>query len=167
MLNKRGQFFIIFAVVIGLLLLGAASQINLANSNSQSRNFFYSNCENYKSEIFKISQYAINTANKSGEFGLILDFTKQFISYMNQTYGFELFFLYGNSSNINIANFLNNNLGANGHLINPKEVYSSSGNPMTITMDTGSFIKEYDFTKDQNFYVYIRAKKDKEVYVCE
>jgi hypothetical protein len=168
--NKRAQFFIIFAVVIGVLMLVAASQLNQANEK-QGIEVFKIKCQNYKNEIFKISEYALANNQKDNEFSFLRDFSNSFFSYMNQSHDFEMFYLYGNASNVIVANYMNQDINANNEdgryiSINSGDTSSISGSNVEIN-DSNGLIKSYAFSKDTSFYFYMQASKDKEVYVCE
>jgi hypothetical protein len=172
MLNKRAQFFVIFAVIIGVLMLAAVSRVNRVNKNEDSAMFFYLACENYKNEIFKISEYAINTSNKSGEFELIFNFTETFIYNLNKSYALEMFYLYGNLSNVTIVNRMNNlitirKIGGNTEIPSGTGTTGLTPDQGIININYGTFLKSYNFDDYDKFYFYMKAKKEKDVYVCE
>jgi len=100
--DKRGQFFIIFAVLLGILILATASVVNLVKSSDNIKSF-QAKCDNYKNEVFEISKYAVNN-DKNKEFDLINDFSTGFIDYMNDTYNISMCFLYGKITDSHIVN---------------------------------------------------------------
>lgn len=151
--SKRGQFFLIFAVIIGVLLLFAATQINRATGKNNLDTFQIS-CDNYKTEIFKISQYAIANDKKSEEFSLLSDFSKAFFSHMNDSYDSQMFILYGNSNKFTFSNFSSGSV----------QDYLSKEN---IDITLNGITKTYNFNKDDVFYFYLKSEKGGEVYVCE
>ncbi|MCX6741936.1 MAG: hypothetical protein NTX24_02040 [Candidatus Pacearchaeota archaeon] len=161
-MNKRAQFFLVFAVIIGVLMLSIISLTNRADvTNKNAKEFFDIKCENYRNEIFKISEYTIATGNKSGEYGLIYDFTTNFFKEMNKTYNFEMIFLYGDKANVTVANYFNEGIDVNEGYIQSGE--SKSGFLNSVTIDV---LKTYVFG-DTGFYFYMKASKGKEVYTCE
>jgi hypothetical protein len=162
-MNKKAQFFLVFAVIIGILMLSIISLTNKADAtNKNAKEFFDVKCENYRNEIFKISEYAIATGNKSGEYGLIYDFTSKFVKEMNKTYNFEMIFLYGNQTNVTVVNYFNENIEVNGRYIQTGESKSGFLNSVEINA-----LKTYSFNKDTGFYFYMKAHKSEEVYTCE
>jgi len=161
--GKKAQFFLVFAIIIGVLMLSIISLTNRADvTNKNAKEFFDVKCENYRNEIFKISEYAIATGNKSGEYGLIYDFTTNFFKEMNKTYNFEMIFLYGNETNVTVANYFNEGITIGENTILPGTATSGFLNQVTINT-----LKTYSFNKDTDFYFYMKASKGKEVYVCE
>jgi hypothetical protein len=167
-MNKRGQFFVIFAVLLGVIILIGATQINKINSKN-SFDSFNLKCENYKNEIFEISKYAaIN--NKDQEFSFLDQFSKNFFNYANQSYKTEMFYLYGNESSFIISNLFEEDLNAKNEdqvisVITSGSSGIFSGSAINITLN--KINKEYSFNKDNNFYFLIKVEKDGDVYVCE
>ncbi len=150
--NKRGQFFVIFAVLLGVIILVGATQINKISSKSDF-NGFRLRCENYKNEIFEISKYAV-IHDKSQEFTLLDQFSKNFFSYTNQSYKTEMFYLYGNSTSFIFTNASDGN----------QESYLDTTD---ITIPYGKISRTYNFNKDNRFYFLIKIEKGGDIYVCE
>ena len=147
--GKKAQFFVIFAVILGILILAAASVLNFAKSE-KSVDSFNAKCENYKNEIFEISKYAAN-GHKDQEFSLIRDFSRDFIGYMNKSYNISMFFLYGNNTNSTQVNIPENLI---------------TNNPvMPIPYD--KFIRTYSLKEDDSFHFLMTARKNSETYICE
>lgn len=156
--GKKGQFFIIFAVIIGLLILGLATIFNVTikTGKENTGKKFEILCENYKEEIYRISQYAINNSNKNQEKDLILDFTKNFTSYAEKSDpNFQLIYVYGNIDKIIKFNSTTNQ---DEEILNPS-------NPYTVQIK--NIIKEYELLNDNKFWFIMLTKKDGEEYVCE
>jgi len=155
MMNQKGQFFLIFAVIIGIAILVAATQFNLTSKDDTNKGLFDLRCQNYKNEIFKISQYAIENIKKEQEFNLMTQFSQSFYEYMNRSYdSFDMVFLYGNSSEAKIIKDI-------GGIEGNQELYDEG------IIDINGVQKTYSFNSDYSFYVYMKAKKGGEVYVCE
>jgi len=151
--NKRAQFFVIFAVIIGVLLIGAASLVNQARSND-GIDSFNSKCENYKNEIYRISQAASN-GKQDQEFEFIKDFSVGFIDYLNDSYDASMYFLYGNSTAVLKV------------VIPGEETLISPFPPENFEVGYDKFIRTYNLKEDNSFHFLMVASKDKEVYVCE
>ncbi len=148
--NKKAQFFVIFAVILGILILAASSIINFAKS-AKNIDSFNAKCENYKNEIFEISKYAAN--NQEEEFSLIRDFSVSFIDYMNDSYNISMYFLHGNnltSTQVNI----------------PLGTIDTYHKP-SVTINYNKFTREYILSRGNSFHFLMIARKNNEVYVCE
>jgi hypothetical protein len=156
MKNRRGQFFLIFAVIIGIAILVAATQFNKTSKDNSGKEMFEIRCQNYQNEIFKISQYVIeNQPDKENEFTLIKQFSDGFYDYMNRSYDhFDLYFLYGNNTYSQV--FDEDTKGAATH----KEEAEYSIILAGIT-------RTYNFYTEDSFYFYMKAKKGGEIYICE
>ncbi len=158
MKNRRGQFFLIFAVIIGIALLVAATQFNKTSKDNSGKEMFELRCQNYRNEIFKISEYALSH-DKTQESGLIKDFSDGFYDYMNRSYDhFDLYFLYSNETKAGVVKYLD---GIKGEF---EEIYLFEN---SYTFTGADITKTYNFYTDDSFYFYMRAKKGGEVYVCE
>ena len=172
-MNKKAQFFLVFAVIIGVLMISIVTLTNNAEvNNKNAEELFNAKCENYRDEVFRTSEYAIANENKSEEYGLIYNFTSVFVKEMNQTFNFEMIFLYGDETNVTVVNYFDNVLNAAnefGPTVNvqssPNNVNYTSG--QNITVSGTDFTETYNFNKDTSFYFYMRAHKDKDVYACE
>jgi len=167
--NKRGQFFIIFAVILGIIILSTANVFNIiirtGKENTQ-KNFDLL-CENYKYEIFKISEYSItNTDKEKSEYTLIKEFTEQFVQ--NSDY-FKLIYVYGNQTNISVYNLLGEDIiitfTATSITIPKGEFQNFGGVFSEVTIE--KFNKHYDISKDKRFWFVALIEKDGEEYICE
>lgn len=171
--EKRAQFFLIFAVIIGILMLSIISLTNNAEMKNQNvKDLFDLKCENYRQEVFKISENAIASNNKSGEYGYVYDFTKKFVSEMNKTFDFQMIYLYGDESSGQLGNYLDYRVNATGAApegINPGFDGGFFGSEVTVVSQdlNHEFTRTYKFSKDTSFYFYMKVQKEKEVYVCE
>lgn len=166
--NKKAQFFVFFAVIIGALILGAASQINKFEHKTNSDDFKI-RCLNYKNEIFEISKYAV-LHDKDQEINYLNDFSNSFFNYLDEVYDAEMFYLYGNSSKISIFNNFNKPILARNSstpisVNNLGEIASISGE--LIEIQTDKMTRTYRFNNDNAFYFLIKIEKEGDVYVCE
>ncbi len=158
--EKRGQFFIIFAVILGIIILGLATVFNTAIRTGRegiTEKKFNTMCQNYKEETYRVSQYAINTTNKSNESGLIKDFTIKYLNYAKKTDpAFGLVYIYGNVSKVIIFNSTTTQAET---ILNPPNPY-----PVQISEKIN---KEYELSNDERFWFVAITEKDGEEYVCE
>lgn len=176
--NRKAQFFIIGAVILGIIILSIAVVWNatLKDKSSVARKKFQALCDNYKHEVFEVSKYAVETNNKSGEEGLIKDFT---INFMQDTIASEpnflLLYVYGNSNDLAIFNATNSILVVKDHSVSWStvngfsygEVSGSGIHILNITIDNKKINKVYDIINDESFYFIALEDKDGEQYVCE
>jgi len=183
--KKRGQFLIIGAVILGILILSlAATQNAVIKKDSISLKKFNGLCENYKNEIFEISRYTINA--KSNEFYLINDFTINFSRYAGGVdKNFAFMYVYGNSDYAVVFNNFNKSAGIyatndggenylgvlNGNCLTNFNsctmAINNNINKIRILNETEKINKTYDIKDDEKFYFFAETIKDGEKYVCE
>lgn len=177
MKNKRAQFFIIGAVILGIIILSVAVVWNatLKDKSNVARKKFQALCDNYKHEVFEVSKYAIETNNKSGEEGLIKDFTIKFLQDTRTSEpNFLLLYVYGNTSDLYVFNATNSSLTVD-HSVSWSSVNGfsygivggSNINELNITIYNKKINKSYDIVNDERFYFIALEDKDGEQYVCE
>lgn len=174
-MNKKAQFFIIGAVILGIIILSLATTWNvIINSREETaQKQFDLWCQNYEYEIFKISEHAIKTNNKNNEADLILDFTTNFIDYVkNSDPNFGIVYIYGDNSNIIIFNSTNHEINSPGVTWTPENGYclgEITGTITNIEIEIGdtNINKEYKISEDKGFWFVALTEKDGEQYVCE
>lgn len=176
--EKRGQFFIVFAVILGIIILGLATVFNVVIKTGREETMkkkFNTMCENYREEIFRVSQYVINTSNKSGEPGLIKNFTINFLKYAKKNDpDFQLIYVYGNTTYVNILNATRYEI-----TVITVEGYSSWESidgyafmEITDSIDSIEILgekinKTYKLSEDERFWFVALTEKEGEEYVCE
>ncbi len=190
-MKKRGQFFIIGAVILGILILGLATTFNITLKKDEiSQEKFNAMCQNYEKEVFEISKYTINTQNKSNEPELIKNFTIKFLNYSRTVDpNFRLLYVYGNNKNVTIFNYINHTLNidiTNGTENYPIEQLQScdvhdiyindislcinsiaNDSIKWINITNGKINKKYSIADDECFYFIARTTKEGEEYFCE
>lgn len=173
---KRGQFFIIGAVILGIIILSITTTWNviIKGTEETAQKQFDLWCQNYEYEIFKISEHAIETNTKDNEANLILDFTNNFIDYVkNSDPNFGIIYIYGDNNNIIIFNSTNHEISSNpGVTWTPENGYclgEITGAIINIEIGIGdtNINKEYEITEDKGFWFVALTEKDGEQYVCE
>ena len=173
--QKRGQFFIIGAVILGIIILSTTTTWNviIKGTEETAQKQFDLWCQNYEYEIFKISEHAIKTNNKDYEADLILDFTTNFIDYVkNSDPNFGIIYIYGYNSKIIIFNSTNHEINSPGVIWTPRNGYclgEITNPPTNIEIEIGdtNINKEYAITEDKGFWFVALTEKDGEQYVCE
>ncbi len=141
MRNKKAQFFLFFAVIIAILILGLSSMFNFLSKPEFNSQRFYQSCESYQYEINRISEMyskgEIDDENKS-----IYNFTFVFIENERK-----------NGNNISlIYNYTNDIEGGDMNFI--------SGEFDEDTIINNINLEEHDFR-----YI-IQLKKEEEIFNC-
>ncbi|UCD20572.1 MAG: hypothetical protein JSW08_02215 [archaeon] len=152
-MNKKAQFFIIFAVIFGILILGVSTQFNFAKSQDFSEDFFRT-CDNYKHEAFMISQEATNELEE------IRQLTTEFMNHKD----IEILFIYGKSSSVRLINNFEEEITTNfGKVSSGGEILLEDVIEITISKPIK---KTFTITEHRNFYPILRTKRENEVYYC-
>jgi len=166
-MNKRGQFFIIGGVILGIIILSIASVWNASlRQQDVGEKRFQSICQNYRHEVFQVSKYAVETGNKSGEPELIKNFTLQFLDYTKISEpNFRLLYVYGNNNAVFVGNYIGESISVNSENVQNSEVKEING--VDKVNITGKINKLYNISEDEGFYFIALEEKDGERYVCE
>lgn len=167
-MNSRAQFFVMFAVIFGLLILSVAGRFNFASFTSKNLiSEFQRTCKNYRHEIFMISQNYTLT-NHIEELQEIRNLTDFFIKHKNV----EIFFIYGNKSNLTLQNNFTEeiNFTVNGNppvntIFRGKSASLSNVDVSNITL-ISPINKFFNITENKNFYSVLRVVKENETYYC-
>jgi hypothetical protein len=163
-MNRKAQFFILFAVVFGVLILSTSGTFNFATSQGTADEL-YRSCQNYKHEVFIISNQT------SDPLPVIQSFTNSFLQNKN---GIELLFIYGNSSLVIIQNNLTGHYNVN-NLVN-LEINDTAQSQLglgehrfnlvqNITINS-PFKRKFNITQDNNFFVVMRQVTKNETIYC-
>ena len=168
-MEKRGQFFIIGAVILGLIILGTASSWNFMFKKDISQEKFNAVCDNYRHEINEISKNTVQAEEKTEENQRIQDFTSQFLAYTDQVEpNFRLIYVYGNNDEAIVGNYIGYQVKVNDIPFENEEV-KNVDHPETIRIinETRKIDKEYDLDIDDEFHFIAMEEKGGERYVCE
>lgn len=164
-MEKRGQFFIIGAVILGLIILGTASSWNFMFKKDISQEKFNAVCDNYKHEIAEISKNTVQAGEKAKERERIEDFTLQFLAYTDQVEpNFKLIYVYGNDNNAIVGNYIGGVIKVNEKDVSNREVAETNGN---IDIISTKINKSYNLGVDDEFHFIAMEEKGGERYVCE
>lgn len=168
-MEKRGQFFIIGAVILGLIILGTASSWNFMFKKDISQEKFNAVCDNYKHEIAEISKNTVQAEEKAEENQRIQDFTSQFLAYTDQVEpNFRLIYVYGNDNEAIVGNYLGYRVNVNNIPFEDKEIKDvNNAETIEIINETRKIDKEYNLNEDDEFYFIAMEEKGGERYVCE
>jgi len=164
--NKKAQFFIVGAVILGIILLSSAAIWNASLNKDFSRKNFQELCQNYRQEIQQVARYAV--AEGEGEKDAIEDFTSDFLAYTSKTSpGFGLLYVYGNKDSSTVYNYLGFPIKANGDIIQNGNSQTFSYDKIEITDTNNKINKQYELVQDNKFYFIALEEKEGERYVCE
>lgn len=175
--SKKAQFFIIGAVILGIIILSIAAVWNVSLKGKDiAQKKFQTLCQNYKNEVFEISKHAVISGNKSGEGDAIFNFTMEFMKYINITEpNFNLIYVYGDKNNITVYSYNNQLITdppvslepiiVNNYIIGYMGYNDTVADEMNISNE--KINKSYKFYEDERFYFIAFEEKEGEFYVCE
>ena len=174
-MKKRAQFFIIFAVIFGIIILSLATLYNTiikTGREETAQKTFNLMCENYNYEIFKTSEYAISSDNKDNEPELIKNFTIDFLdNSKNNDPNFQLIYVYGNNNKINILHSMGDSITIDPEPTSWESVNGYLYGKITGVIDSitisGKINKQYIVVSNERFWFVVLTEKENEVYICE
>ncbi len=153
-MNKRGQFYLIAAIVIITVAVGFIIVSN-STTSAQTSNIYYLRDE-IKIESSKVLDYAAN--NQLSEVQLTNNLTDLSIRYINNSQNSNFFFIFGNSTIMNLLAYETsyNNVTLNGvdytNIIGIKIIYAKNfvpANNVTLTFNGNPFV--FPVNSGQNF----------------
>ncbi len=173
-MNKRGQFYIVAAIIIVVVIAGIASVKTYAIVKPKPRSIESMGSE-LKEESFRIVEYGIY--KKENMTSLLNNFTSNYSEYfLKKTNNANVIFVYGNKSDLYSAKYDTANTGRITATIGTQGAGWSMdtsftnrtklnvlGDSVTVTI----FNKDYSFDIKNNemFYFVIVEEKEGEVYV--
>jgi len=176
-MNKRGQFYLIAAILILIIVAGIIDVKTYVTVSPQPRGIQNIGSE-LKEESFRVVDYGIY--NNQNLTQLLDNFTNSYAPYfLHKTNNANIIFIYGNKTNLTSVNFYNASTGsvsASFHgsilswgtyqdVVNRTQIKTSAlaGNKVNVTI----FNKEYSFDLKDNemFYFVIVQEKEGEVNV--
>ncbi len=168
--GKKGQFYLISAVVLAMLVIGIFTISNYSRTESNVK------LENLKEEIQTESEYVMdyglyNELSDAALYALLMDFTSDYLDYQGEDR--DLYFIFGNQNNLTVT----------GYQKTDKQVFVSAGSSATITEEAGKFNGginpstniillsidemnyEFELTDGENFYFVLSQKLNKGEYI--
>ena len=180
MKNKRGQFYIIAAIIIVTILIGSTSIVSYAKLSKKPRTIESLDKE-LNEEGSRIVSYGISN---SRDINVLLDnfTTSEFAPYfLEKTEGTNIIFVYGNASNLSAVKYntkstgtISANIGSGSPTWTPTSIFAeriqvTPSDPLVVNVTLGSGIKrEYEFklrNDNEMFYFVIIQEKEGEVFV--
>ena len=165
--NKRGQFYLIAAVILVAMILGLVTISN----NAKKKDFtnIYDSEEELKIEAEAVLDYAIKNEPADID-GRLETFTR---NYSNYSEAENLYFVFGDETSVNIAAYRKstpatifvdgNDLEIPVESYTILEDYTPADNKITLTINEISH--EFELKTGQNFYFIISHETEEEDYV--
>jgi hypothetical protein len=176
--NKKGQFYIIAAIIIVLILAGIASIKTYAMVLPEPRVIKDLGSE-LQEETSKIVDYGIYNSELTTLDVVLKDFTSdRFAPYfLKKTSDTGIVFIYGNKDNLTAVQYLESNTGtisatigtgttnwnAVGSYANTTSITELSGDKISVIILEKSF--EFDLKENEMFYFVIIQEKEGETYI--
>ncbi len=174
MMNKRGQFYILAAIIIGLALSGVLSVKTYAISKSEPRTITDMGSE-LNEEGMRIVDYGIYNSQDLG--GLLNQFDEEYAPYfLKKTQKTNLVFLYGDKTELYSVQYNTQSTGTisaviggvsptweNSNIIVNRTLVDSSGDEVVVNILGKEF--EFDLKDNEMFYFIITQEQGDETYV--
>jgi len=114
-MNKRGQFYLVIALVISLGIVGVTHKVNTIEEPVLWEDFDMVS-QNYLRESSFVINYALE--NKDDVYVNLDNFTRAYLEYAKKRNpNLGLLYIYGNGSNITITNYLDSSGVINGETV--------------------------------------------------
>lgn len=177
MRNKKGQFYIVAAIIIVLAISGIASVKTYANVRAEPRNIKDLSSE-LKEESTRIVDYGIYKRENLTR--ILNNFTdSEFAPYfLKKTQDTDIIFIYGDAINLYSVQYLKNQTGTiyaslggasptwvpvNNYAQRTSVNHSGIGSTVTINVLDKDF--EFEIRDNEMFYFLITQEDDGEVYI--
>ena len=171
MLNKRGQFYIVTAVIIVLVVIGMASIDTQVYVNPLSTTVYELGFE-LNQEGSKIIDYGIYNEEDTNLF-LSKFIEGEFADYfLKKTKDTEIYFVHGNETEVVITNynttsrgeitFANSAIDIKGELIS-KEIVNPDSKKIKVKIEDRDY--DFDLNPGQNFYFLIKYNEGEEILI--
>lgn len=129
-MNKRGQFFILTAVIVAALIFSISTTVNKVNTFREFNKIRdYSNMIN--KELALVQNYQVYTGIENDELEDFINVVA--VTLKDQDPGINFAILYGNKNSITIKNY-----GKNGILVNNNIIPGTLDNEGIIVLETGT-----------------------------
>ena len=172
-MNKRGQFFLVAALIASSLLFGLTTVINSAQSTGEDR-AFYGLSDEIDFETKRVLDYGTYYYEHVSSDQLMREFLTEYADYIAQE---KVLFLYGNANSLEGLYFSNRAIGSigvgtgGGATIIPIQQVSGSVADVRVEGDRINVViggVTYPFTllEGQNFFFVIIKERDQEAYVA-
>lgn len=170
MRGKKGQFFILAAIIIAAVIFGLAVTENILSGNEKPEDFYLLGNQ-IQEELNSVIDYSTFSGNDN-----VSDFINQTINYVKSSKApTEIVFIYVNNGNISVENYAKNVTSIYGFgscpISSPCPVYS--GNKGSYLLDSSKIINIsigsekyfYNLTEGSKSYIVLKRTIGREVYI--
>jgi hypothetical protein len=169
MISKRGQFFILAAVIIATVVYGLTATKSFLSGNDKPQDFFILG-EQISEELNAVIDYSVVSGKDN-----ISDFINQVMVYVNTSKSpTEIVFLYTNGTNLFVENYAKNVTYVSGFgscsasscsvLSTLKNNFSlNSGKLVNISIGSENYL--YNLSKGSKSYIVLKRTIGREVYI--
>lgn len=193
MFNKRGQFFLLAAVILSVILVSLSTTVNYATVNKEPDKFYDLSYE-IKQEGGEVINYGVYSSKEMNS--VVKEYTDNVSQYLaDMDPETEIYFIYGNASSVIVDNYaktgVNGEVGcsasasssvvlsSNGQIIGGLIVTTTAGNSLKSCQQTIPLSGEsnnlklninnqtYNFalTQDQQFMIITKKNIGNETYI--
>jgi hypothetical protein len=159
LMEKRGQFYLVAAIIITVIVMGIAAISNYSIKSEPTN--VEALKEQIQTESTKTIDYGINKPlDQNGMFNLLTDFTQQYIN--SESRDKNLYFIFGTKTNMTLNGFQNTN---NNVLLDNAAVTSNSNsaflysevpaNPNLVILTINQTDYDFNLSDGQNFFFVI------------
>ena len=150
--NSKGQFYLIFAIIVMGLVTGLLALQNYTLRDD------YSDVQKIKEELQIESQQVLDYIyiNNENYENTLENFTKEFSNYAKN---YEIIYITGKNSNPQVYKYED---GEKSIFVKDKN-YSINGNDLTIKFNNVDFV--FELKEGENFYFIVAKKEGGEVHV--
>lgn len=178
-MEKRGQFYLIAAIIIVMIIISLASVTNYVSTKEKPVKFYDLSSE-LSDESVRVVEYGIY--NQKEIPGLIERFTDNyFINYTEEKeMGTELVFAYGDKRNITVSTYTSEktgrvdiNYGSSGFVHTGTDKYiakRTSFNPepqQSIEVEVLGASYNFNLQEGENFFFVMTKKTEEETYIVK
>ena len=172
--DKRGQFYLIAAIIISVIILGLMTMSNYSRRQESIKTETIG--EELKIESEKVLDFGTYHGYSESQIGdLMKNFSRDYINYVQQ--GVDFYFLFGNSnkvtfvgySQLDVTIYVNVGSGKSAINLNNREIVSQEFTPtsdnITITIEETDY--DFELKKGQNFYFVVSQDIEGEKHVVK
>lgn len=146
--NKKGQFYLVAAIVIIVIIIGLSSVTNISRVSDSER------LEDIKEELSIEGERVLDYESRTG-ISQFKDFTQRYEKHIGDS--IDMYFVYGNESELGVYKYVNN-------LEEPVD-WTISGNKIEVTIDNGE-VYQFDLKSEgKNFYFILSQDIGGERYI--
>jgi hypothetical protein len=176
MKNRRGQFFLVAAIIIIGIVIVLASSVNSVRVGNDQESF-YDLSEEIGFETKQVLDYGVFDVNAETVDILLLDFLQDYANYIA---GEETLFVYGDSNGVQGLIFMNGDVGnvglitgtaGNPSVIEINDITGQKANVIhnldLVSVEINGIVYDFKLKKGENFFFVIIKTEDGERFVAQ